>query len=127
MYVPGAIITTHQKQPLMAFGQAPFSVVCMRSHLHTASSQFLVSNQITGSKKAPNTSFESIQLNPSSESPDQPPNISADLDSDDLPAVQLADTQISDLIFDSTSCVAVGERPTLASFEVDAESQQDGE
>jgi hypothetical protein len=127
VYVPGAIITTHQKQPLMAFGQAPFSVVCMHSHLRTASSQFLVTNQITGSEKAPHTSFESVQLNPSSESPDQPPNISTHLDLDDLPAVQLADAQISDLILGSTSCVAIGEKPILASFEVDTESQQDGE
>jgi len=31
--VPGAIITTHRKQALSTFGPAPFSVVCLWSHL----------------------------------------------------------------------------------------------
>lgn len=31
--VPGAIVTTHRQQPLSSFGQTPFSVVCLRSHL----------------------------------------------------------------------------------------------
>ncbi|PPR06280.1 hypothetical protein CVT24_000821 [Panaeolus cyanescens] len=31
--VPGAIISTHHKRPLESFGSAPFSVVCLRSHL----------------------------------------------------------------------------------------------
>ena len=33
--VPGAIITTHRKQALSTFGPAPFSVVCLRSHLRS--------------------------------------------------------------------------------------------
>jgi hypothetical protein len=31
--VPGAIITTHHRRPLTSFGNPPFSVVCLRSHL----------------------------------------------------------------------------------------------
>lgn len=31
--VPGAIVTTHRQRPLSSFGQVPFSVVCLRSHL----------------------------------------------------------------------------------------------
>ncbi|KAG6835693.1 hypothetical protein H0H93_015646 [Arthromyces matolae] len=38
VYVPGAIITTHKKQALNSFGSTPFSVVCLRSHLKSASS-----------------------------------------------------------------------------------------
>lgn len=72
----------------------------MCSHLRTASSQFPVSNRVTGSEKAPDTSFESVRLNPSSESPDQPPNISTDLDLDDFPVPAGADARISDLILD---------------------------
>jgi 3'-5' exonuclease len=33
--VPGAVVTTHRKQALSTFGPAPFSVVCLRSHLRS--------------------------------------------------------------------------------------------
>lgn len=33
VFVPAAIISTHEKRPLQSFGATPFSVVCLRSHL----------------------------------------------------------------------------------------------
>ena len=35
VFVPGAIISTHRKQALSAFGPVPFPVVCLRSHLRS--------------------------------------------------------------------------------------------
>lgn len=35
--VPAAIVTTHAKKALSAFGTTPFTLVCLRSHLHTDS------------------------------------------------------------------------------------------
>ena len=40
IYIPGAIITTYRQQPLAEFGQTPFSIVCLCTHLCTASFQF---------------------------------------------------------------------------------------
>jgi hypothetical protein len=33
VFVPGALITTHRNHALLSFGNAPFSIVCLRSHL----------------------------------------------------------------------------------------------
>ena len=33
VFVPGAIVSTHRKQALSAFGPVPFPVVCLQSHL----------------------------------------------------------------------------------------------
>ncbi|KAF9522304.1 hypothetical protein CPB83DRAFT_116942 [Crepidotus variabilis] len=33
--VPGAILTSHRKQPLLSFGETPFDAVCLRSHLRS--------------------------------------------------------------------------------------------
>lgn len=33
VFVPGAKLNIHQKRPLLSFGDPPFSVVCLRSHL----------------------------------------------------------------------------------------------
>ena len=33
VYIPGALVTTHRKQALNSFGPAPFSIVCLKSHI----------------------------------------------------------------------------------------------
>ncbi len=45
--VPAAIMSTHHKQPLSAFGAPPFSLVCLRSHVrtHVPATQALRSQQ----------------------------------------------------------------------------------
>jgi hypothetical protein len=37
VFVPGAIITTHRNRALLSFGNAPFSIICLRSHLRVFS------------------------------------------------------------------------------------------
>jgi 3'-5' exonuclease len=57
--VPGAIMTTHNKKVLQDFGLPPFSVVCLKSHLQTASSMLIDHDH-------PNTSDELFEKSQSS-------------------------------------------------------------
>ena len=54
MLVPGAIVTTHQKQALSTFGPAPFSVMCLWSHLWSFNpAQLLLAPKIPPSQSLP--------------------------------------------------------------------------
>jgi hypothetical protein len=54
VFVPGAIITTHRNRALLSFGNAPFSIICLRSHLRVFS---------PATWKTPSPTVTSVNLN----------------------------------------------------------------
>jgi 3'-5' exonuclease len=73
VFVPGALITTHRNRALLSFGNAPFSIICLRSHLRvfslatwkTPSASVTSSINLVGSKPRCNIeepSFENTNL-----------------------------------------------------------------
>jgi 3'-5' exonuclease len=85
--VPGAIMTTHNKKVLQDFGPPPFSVVCLKSHIQTASPTSIEHNH----PSIPEISSEDLQ--PSSTS------VIPDLQADDTE--QEASTELGTLISDN--------------------------
>ena len=110
----------------MDFGQPPFSVVCLHSHLHTALSQYLIMSNPASSRRAPDLSPDSMLDTASQFLFDRPPDVST-VDLEIPPADKPADVNIGDIMLDIVDSMARGERPNLALFDVDPTSQQESE
>ncbi|KAF8057979.1 hypothetical protein FPV67DRAFT_1525179 [Lyophyllum atratum] len=113
--IPGAIITTHKKKSLRELGPAPFSLVCLRSHLRTTTTTLLppLPAALPAIEPAPIVDMD-IQVNPIAIS-DAP---SMNDEQNFLPA-------IGALMLDTLGGSA--ERQPLEHFSMDPGSQELGE
>lgn len=77
VYVPGAVIVTHQGHPLSFFGSVPFMIVCKKSQIRTFVESFIPNLQSPSSPSTslptPPTPEELLELVPSHD-PDIPPD-----------------------------------------------------
>ncbi|KAF8870351.1 hypothetical protein CPB84DRAFT_1754505 [Gymnopilus junonius] len=102
--VPGAIITTHHKQALEAFGKPPFSVVCLRSHVRVFPWQALPAEDLSSKDCQPSQGV-------STTAEDLLPGDEALFDSEAL--------SLGDIILDNSSTSHLPDPPSDYPHEVD--------
>ncbi|KAG6818718.1 hypothetical protein H0H93_002526, partial [Arthromyces matolae] len=126
VYVPGAIITTHKKQALNSFGPTPFTIVCLRSHLRSASSLPSQTLQPSTPYRRTNSSSESRTTglhNAQTDSDLHGPHPCTPQSSSGAVVEHDPGWEIGNLVLDAHSDTLSGDRPSLKEFEEEAASR----